>query len=515
MPVTSQLDPRNAIPPPPSSLASELKALVKHTSVYGAGNLLNKLAGFLLIPFYTHYLTPADYGTLELLDLSVALLGLAVLMWMNSSIVRYYYDYEDRRSRNEVISTALLIAFAVGTLCGTAGMLFAKQLSTLILKSPGYYRYFQLLSVTFFFSTLSSVSFSFLRAKQRSGLVTIVNVATLILSLCLNIYFIAIVHTGVIGILYSGLISTALAAVALTVVTVREVRLHFSPEKLKALATYGAPLVFTSFSAFALNFSDRFFLQHYTNVSTVGIYALGYKFGFMLSFLVVQPFDMIWSSRLYEVAKKQDGERLFSRIFRYYGLVLVSVALGLSLIIKDVISIVAAASFLDAYKVVPVVALAYVFQGAYRFMVGGIYLQKKTYRVGMISAVSLAANILLNFTLIPIYGAMGAAWATAISFLFMAGMAYVVSERLYTVGYQLGAFFVPVAVATGLYLIAAKISVASLALSAALKILLLACFPVALLLVGFFRKDEIRKAIETGQSLWTSYGWRSTAVSER
>ena len=57
-------------------MVEEIKKLLRHTSVYGLGNILNKAVGFLLIPFYTHYLTTADYGTLELLDLSAALVGL-------------------------------------------------------------------------------------------------------------------------------------------------------------------------------------------------------------------------------------------------------------------------------------------------------------------------------------------------------------------------------------------------------------------------------------------------------
>jgi O-antigen/teichoic acid export membrane protein len=494
---------------------NELKALLKHTSVYGAGNLLNKLAGFLLIPFYTHYLAPADYGTLELLDLSASLLGLAVMMWMNAAVIRYYYEYEDQKNRNEVVSTALIVASIVGILSAIGGIAFSRQLSALILKSSSSYRYFWPLSITFFFSTLNSVSFSFLRAKQRSTLVTALSVGSMVLSLSLNIYFIAILKTGVIGILYSGLISTALMAITLTAATVREVKLSFSFEKLKALAIYGAPLVITSFSAFALNFSDRFFLQHFTNVSIVGIYALGYKFGFMLSFLIGQPFHMIWSSRMYEIAKKQDAPALFSRLFRYYGLVLVTVALGLSLIIKDLIRLVAAPAFRDAYKIVPVIALAYVFEGAFRFLVSGLYIEKKTHYLGVISSISLAANLLLNFILIPTYGAMGAAWATALSFLLMAGLGYLVSQRFYATSYQLGAFVVPIAIAAALYSITARLSVSSLVFSAALRILVLLSFPIALFLVGFFKKDELRKLRETGHALWTTYGWGSTAVSER
>jgi O-antigen/teichoic acid export membrane protein len=485
----------------------EFKALLKHTSIYGAGNLLNKIVGFLLIPFYTHYLTPADYGTLELLDLSVALFGLAVMMWMNATIVRHYYEYDDWKNRSCVISTALITACLLGVLSAACGIVFSKQLSSLILKSPVYYKYFWLLSITFLFSTLNSVSFSYLRAEQRSKLVSSFGVLTTLLSLSLNIYFIAILKSGVIGILYSSLITTALSATILTVATIREIDLGFSFEKLRAIAVFGAPLVITSLSAFALNFSDRFFLQRFTNVSAVGIYALGYKFGFMMSFLIVQPFDMIWSSRMYQVAKRLDGPALFSRIFRYYSLVLVTVALGLSLIIKDVIGIVASPSFRDAYKIVPIIALAYIFQGAYRFMVGGIYIEKKTYAVGIISSASLALNLGLNYVLIGHFGAQGAAWATAFSFMFMAGLSYLVSQRVHPISYHLGAFFLPVAVAAALYCAAFTLSSSSTILTVGLKMLVFTSFPVVLYLLGFFEKGEVRKVRQTAQSLWASRPW--------
>jgi len=499
----------------PHSVFDELKSLLKHTSAYGAGNLISKFVGLLLVPFYTHYLTPADIGTLELLDLSVALLGLAIMMWMSSSVIRYYYEYDDRKNKDEIISTVLITASILGGIASTCGILFCRQFSSLILKSPVYYKYFWVLSITFWFTTLNSVSFSYLRAKQRSGLVSTINVITMSLSLCLNIYFIAIVRTGVIGILYSSLISNSLSATILTFFTIREIHLGFSFAKLKALARFGAPLIITSFCAFALNFSDRFFLGKFTNLSVVGVYALGYKFAFMLSFLLVQPFDMIWTSRMYEVAKRPNGVSLFSRIFRYYSLVLTAAALGISLIIKDAIGILATPPFRDAYKIVPVVALAYIFQGSYRFIVGGIYIKKKTSSVGLISAASLALNLLLNYLLIPRFAGMGAAWATVLSFSFMAGYAYFVTEKVYPVSYQVGSFFLAIAVAAALYLCAIKVSIPSAILSAGFKVLLFISFPFVLYLVGFFKEDELKKAKQAMQSLWATRRWGSAVLPEQ
>src|SRR5271156_3727262 len=245
--------------PPAAGILDEIKSLTKHGTIYSAGGILGKAAGFLMIPLYTHYLSPADYGTLELLDLSVALFGLAVMMWMNAAIIRYYYEYEDQKNRNEVISTVLIAACVVGLLSASGGIFFGKQLSSLILKTPIYYKYFWLLSITFFFSTINSVAFSYLRAKQRSGLVSTLGVIAMLISLSLNVFFIVVMKSGVIGILYSGLISMAISAMVLTGMTVWEVKLGFSFEKLGALVRFGAPLVITSLAAFALNFSDRFF----------------------------------------------------------------------------------------------------------------------------------------------------------------------------------------------------------------------------------------------------------------
>jgi O-antigen/teichoic acid export membrane protein len=314
--------------------------------------------------------------------------------------------------------------------------------------------------------------------------------------------------------LVSSLLTTALSGVGLTVFTLRSLKLRFSVGKFVELSRFGTPLVVTSFASFALNFSDRFFLQHFTNVSAVGIYALGYKFGFMLTFLAVQPFDMIWSSRVYEVAKKSNGPKLFSRIFRYYMLVLIALALGLSLFIQDAISVVAAPSFRAAYKVVPVVALAYVFQGAYRFMVGGIYVKKATHWVGAISAVSLSLNLVLNYLLIRPYAGMGAAWATVISFFVMAGLAYIVSQRLYPVPYSVGSFLAAVVVALILYLGAVMLPISSIIWSIVVKVLVLVSFPVVLYLTGYFEKSEVERALQTAQSFWATRRWGPVGSSQ-
>jgi len=493
----------------------ELKSLTKHGAIYSAGGALGKAVGFFMIPFYTRFLSPADYGTLELLDLSLMLFGLVVTMWMNASVIRCYHAYGDQNEKNEVISTVLLTASCLGLIAAAGGVVFGKQLSQLILKSPNFYKYFWLLSATFFFSSINNVSFSYLRARERSKWVASIEFVAVTLTLGLNVLFIAYLKMGVIGILYSSLISIGLSASTLAVATFREVNLNFSPAKLRVLAAFGWPLVLTSLSAFALNFSDRFFLQHFTTVSTVGIYALGYKLAFMLSFLIVQPFDNIWSARMYQIAKRENAGLLFSRIFRYYCLLLIAVALCVSLVIKEVVSLISAPAFHEAYRVVPVVLLAYVFQGAYRYVVSGMYIAQKTIYVGVISAVTLLANLLLNYILIPHYKEMGAASATALSFFLMAGLAYVVAQKVRPIPYRISNLFVPGAIAVLIYWGSTRVSISPLALSAALKALFFVLFPIVLYFTGYMERDETEKVKEMAYLLLYRFGWRAAAAPER
>lgn len=490
-------------------MLEELTKLLKHAGIYGAGNILAKAVGFFMIPFYTHYLAPTDYGTLELLDLSLTLIALVLTTWMHASIIRYYHDCDDPGARNQAVSTMLIFSFFIGVAVGGSGIYYSRFLSTLILKNPGLHLYISLLSLSLLVSSVNVVCMSYLRARQRSTVVVGAGLVAMVLSLSLNIYFIAIQHSGVVGVLYSSLISNTLVTVVLAVKTIRKVSLHFSCKQLTRMVAFGLPLVATSAAAFAINFSDRFFLRHYATISTVGIYALGYKFGFMISLLVVQPFDMIWQARLYEIARQNNSRTLFPQVFEYYCFALVIAALGLSIVIKEVVTVVSAPSFHEAYKVVPVVALAYIFQGMNRFFLTGVYIAKKTMYLGAVGLVSGAMNIALNVLLIPRYGMLGAAWATVFSFILMAILAWLVSQSVYNIRYVFSRVATLISLAILLYIGTSFVSFPSLPLRLSVKLLLFFVFPVVLYLIGFFDDNEVK----TGKALAHGFLDRCRPVS--
>jgi O-antigen/teichoic acid export membrane protein len=496
-------------------MLDELKKLAKHTLIYGFGNIVSKLAGFLLIPFYTHYLHPAEYGTIELLDLSLSLLLLIVNACIAAPVLRFYYEYDDTYKKRRVISTAFQVGGCAAATLMLVGIHFARQLSILILRSPAHPLCLQVILITFFFACVNRVCWNYLIARQRSALVTALEVSFLVITLSLNVYFVAFAHLGVLGVLYSGLIARVITTVIICALTLREVGFGFDPGILKACAIFGAPLILSNFGAFVLNFSDRFFLGRFQPLAVVGTYALGYKFGFMLSFLLIQPFSMIWSARMYEIDQRPNGRELFSRIGRLFCLILMAGALGISASAKEVIAIVAAPEFRVAYQIVPLVALAYVFQGMFYYFQTGILIEKKTQYMALTGAIGAGANVLLNFLLIPRYSGTGAAWATILSFLLMAVLAYVFSQAVYTIPFQPGKLSWTIMLGITMYLLSTKVNAGSVWFCGTLKLLSVPLFLVAVYCSGFFEKDETERLKSTLGVWWTRFREIGAVLPER
>src|SRR6185312_16264168 len=112
-----------------------------------------------------------------------------------------------------------------------------------------------------------------------------VDTGSLVLLLVLNVIFIAVLKIGLLGILLSSLLVAALQVVLLSAWMLRKVGIAFRAPLLRQMLAFGAPLMFSNLAVFALNFSDRFFLQHLRSLEVVGVYAVGYKFGYMLNYL--------------------------------------------------------------------------------------------------------------------------------------------------------------------------------------------------------------------------------------
>lgn len=420
-------------------MKSEILSLGKQSVIYGVGIVISKLASIIMLPIYTRYLTPADYGVAELLTTTTDIIGMIAAVGLTATIFKFYAEYEAPDEKNEVISTAFILLFGISCVTAALGVVLSGKISGLIFGLPTYHSYFRLMFGVYLLQQgMVVIPLMFLRAKQNSKRFLLVSVTKLIIQVCLNLYFLVFLEKGLVGILYSSLLAETVIGLYLGSYLLRSVGLRFSGAKARKMLRFGYPFIFTSLSSFALHYSDRYFLNAYTDLSTVGIYALAYKFGFLLSAFAVGPFSQVWEPRRFEIIRQQDGKAIFKRVFFYLNVGLIFSALSFSLLAGDILRVMADKAYLPAQGIVPVVILAFILQAWGTFCNIGAYLKNRSSYLSLSALAAAAVNILLNIILIPRYGAYGAAWATVGGFFIRFIIVDRLSQKLFTIDYGWG-----------------------------------------------------------------------------
>jgi len=471
----------------------------KHTSIYTIGNLAGKAVGFIMIPIYTHFLAPHEYGVMDMLDLTIVLIGMLVGMGMGSAIFRFYYSSEVDRDRQEVIGSALWFSAAITGLVALVVAALARPASSLIFRSPIYAHFLQIAILAFWLSTLAETCKTYLRVKQRSVFFVTVSLVQLALSLSLNIYLIAFRRMGVMGFLLSSVISNTVIAAALMLYTVSEVGLHFSMTKTRQMLDYGLPFVFSGIGLFVLNFADRYFLNAFAGLDAVGVYALAYKFGFTINVLAVAPFLQMWQAQMFLIERERDAKETYVRMFEYFAAFILLAVLAVSLFIEYILKIAAGPEYFSAYALVPLVALAYVFSGWAQYFRLGMLLTRRTRPIATIMAGTGVVTLALYWVLIRRYHAMGAAVATVLSFALMAAWTFIVSQRIYPIPYRprrIAALVGGAALCYAVPWIAHGVVGDKPIYDLLLRSVALAGYPLLLIQGGFFANDGVRRIRE-------------------
>lgn len=417
---------------------SEIRSVGKHTLVYGLGTVISKLASFVMLPIYTTHLTPTDYGTLELLTMTIEVIATLAGVGLASSVFRFYAESGTPAEKGLVLSTASMSMIGIAGATAAMGMFAAPALSDLVLGEAGEALYFRMFFLIYFLSAAEVVPLLFLRTEQRSVLFVSLSVMKLVSMLSLNVYFVVYRGDGVVGVLLSNVITSSVATLGLLAYLYGRVGVRFSAAKAGAMVRFGAPVAVWTLANFVMVFSDRYFVNHWIGTGAVGIYSLAYKFAFVLSAFAFTPFQMIWDARRYEVAKREDAQEIYGRVFTYMNLALGLGALGIVLFVGDTLATMADPAFLPAVQLVPLVVMAQIFYHWVSFCNIGLFLQNRTGMLGRLSIVSVLGVIVLNFLLIPRFGIHGAAWATLLAYAGRFVLVYAFSQRAYHVRYPWG-----------------------------------------------------------------------------
>lgn len=398
-------------------MATDAKKTVTHAAVYGLGNISRNIVSVLMLPIYTRFLTTADYGVIELLSMLLDFVSIILGARLGQGIFRFYSDAVTQKEKDAVISSAFFLAVSFNGTGVVFLILFAEPLAQFLLGDGAFGRYVSLFALTLALSACMEVGMTFIRAQQKPWLYVWLSVVKLLLQVGLNIYFVVILRLHVEGVIYSALISSGVMALVLTSYTLSKVGIRFSYDTARRLLGFSLPLMLAAIGAFYLTFGDRYFLRVYWGLSEVGIYSLSYKFGFMLAILAWNPFEMIWDTQKYEIYRKANARQIYQSTFLVVSSFMVFMALALSLFAKDILFIMSDPAFHSAYKLVPIILVAYIVQAWTGYCNFGILIKRNTLQITYAAVIAVAVITIAYLTLIPLFGGYGAAWATVLAFL--------------------------------------------------------------------------------------------------
>jgi O-antigen/teichoic acid export membrane protein len=477
------------------SLKQESKLLARHSLVYGFGIMLNNVAAFLLLPVYTQYLTPKDYGMKELVGLSTDVIGILVATAISSAMYRFYFESDDEQARREVISTSIIVVGFFGLVTVTVLSFLTRPMARLILDSADLYMFFVISFAAMWFQSMVNIGYDYLRARQKSLLFITLSFGKLLLAIALNIYLIIYRQMGVMGVFVSTLITSIISSIVLIIPILAKTGIHFSLSKTREMLKFGWPLVVSQLGAFVVHLSDRFFLKAYTSIADTGLYSLAHRFGAIPSNFISGPFNQVWQPRRFELYKHQDSERVFGIIFTYFLLVMYFAGLGVSILTREILMIMSDPKFWPAYKIVPIIVIATtIFTFHYHFNMG-ILISKKTKYLAYINFSNGVLILLLNVLLIRKYGVYGAAIAALLAYIYKVTLTYYFASKYYKIYFEFGRIAKLTVVAIMVYIVSLYITFSSLYVNFAVKSILILAYPLFLYLARFFTKEEKAKAL--------------------
>ncbi len=463
--------------------------IVKHSFVYGIHVVLRRVASILMLPVYTRYLTPADYGTLELLSITTEVAALVLGIGLNAALFKFFSDAESDEERSAVISTILILVILLFLSGAAVGIACAGPLSALVFGTVEYAGLFRVVFMTFFFLAVTQVGLRHLQAHQRSGFFVLVGLGLVALQLSLNVYFLVARGLGIRALLYGNLIAQAVTATLLMGAMVREVGVRFSVPLVRPLVRYGAPLIVVNLCAFVYTFGDRYFLNQFASTADVGLYSLAYRFGFMLTFLL-QPFNRMWAAERFEVAKRPEAPQVYRRVFNYYLFFLLCAALGIALFARDAIYILATPEFHPAWRVVWILVLAYTVSSVTSFGLIGVLVSGRTEQNSVATFIAAVVALAAYALLIPRWHSTGAAVGTLLCFCVRHVILIHYSQRHIRIPYDWNAILRMAALAAGLLTVSLLAPVERLPLSLGLHAALWLALPVGVYFSGAFPAAE-------------------------
>lgn len=421
----------------------EKNKVLLNSALYTFNTILLKAMSFLLLPLYTHFLTPEDYGVTNLLACFTSVASFIIAFSLYAAVSRFYVDYKnDIEKLKRFYGTVLTFVFLSGSVFLALSIIFRNILVSLFFKGLNFYPVVLIGIVGLVFACIYTVYQNILQGMQNSKKYTMTSTVYFLFSLGLNLLFIGVFKLGAKGVLIASLIANMTFSVYVVYDLKKSNLATFGIDKqllIEALR-YSLPILPHNLSPNIADFISRILINSYNSLASVGLYSVAMQFG-LVADTILASVNMAFAPWFYENMNRKSLEgraeilRLADLLIRLYGIIF----LGIVLFSQEAIILMTNGKFIMAWTVIPILILAFSFKMMYYFFINVLFYYKQAARYIFIATLtSNLLSILISFLLIPSLDMYGAALAQVVTKIITVIIVIKLSLHFDNIGFKIG-----------------------------------------------------------------------------
>ncbi len=474
-------------------MSGYLRRLATTGAAYTAASIVSKLIALALLPLYTRYLTPADYGRAEVMFAAVVSVSIVVRLGLIEALLRFYYKEDEDPAR--VVSSTFAGLFWFATIGALLALPFATVIGEALLDPETAAEVGQAAELArisiggLWVLTMFEFMLTLFRLEERARAFFVTTILNVLMTIGLTVVLVVGAGEGTRGLLIGSYASGAATVLVLVLLQWRRLSLRFDRELLRRLLRFGLPTMPAEASLYLLNFVDRLIILRSLGPAEAGLYSLAVKFAQGVNVLV-RGFQLAWPPLAYSIRDDDEARRAYATVVTLFTAGCAFVVTGMWLFSRWIVRALAAPRFFDSYEAIGLISTAVTLYALYMVMVVILGRTGRTEFNFPAAIAALVVNVALNLALVPPLGIVGAGLALVASYLVVVALMYAFTQRLFPVPYQWGRL-ARVVLASATLVGLGELVMPSSGFAGLLgRAALFAAYPLALLASGFFTAGE-------------------------
>lgn len=391
---------------------SRQNKMIKTTIIYFIGNFASKLLAFFLLPLYTAYLTPDDFGKVDIIISTLPLIAPIFTMQVTESIFRFLCsDNNNEEKKITITNSAIIFLFGIITFI----ILYIPFISKFNIEySVLFFIYFVITYIGIFLQQV-------LRGLQRNIEYAVTGIIATVVQATLNIILITKFGLGGESLLIASIgassIITIIVALRVKIWSFIDIKL-ISIDKIRKQLKYGIPLIPNQICWWIIGLLGKYILLYFSGSSDNGLLAVASKFPSLLT-TISSIFFLAWTENIIREFNSSDRDEYFSKAFNLFFIFSISSAACLLPIIKLYNMKTISGDFSIAWVYVPILYIGALFNGFSSFL-GTVYTASmKTKAAFTTTVVAAISNLIFSLTLTPFIGIWGVVLSNMLSFIVL------------------------------------------------------------------------------------------------